>query len=125
MKAWTWAASSFLAGMVVLTMAQPVVATESVTPAATVAAAPKAVPARPRPLLLGLAADVGIPDGAMLSLVVRPRPWVRLQLGAGNNSISWGWRLSASWLPFRQGPSLDVDYGRYAEGNANALARRI
>jgi hypothetical protein len=97
----------------------------TVTPTDVVSATAPAPIAKPRLPVVGLAADVGIPDGANLSAVARPRPWVRLHAGVGSNSISYGWRIGATWLPLGQGPSLEVDYGHYAEGNANALARRI
>ena len=76
--------------------------------------------------LFGVATDVGIPDGAMASLVVRPRSYVRVHVGAGHNAISPGFRAGATLsLPLWLSPTASVSYGRYAEGDANPLARRL
>lgn len=91
---------------------------------ALLAAAPRAASASP---VVGVMADVGVPDGGMASLVVRPFSTVRLHAGAGHNLISTGVRAGVSWAPLRRtvSPTLSIDYGRYAEGDANALARRV
>lgn len=75
--------------------------------------------------IFGIAGDVGVPDGAVGSLIVRPFSWMRLQGGLGSNGISRCWRGGLTLLPFRAGPSLSAEYGRYAEGNANGLARKF
>jgi hypothetical protein len=90
------------------------------TSSATVAAPPFG-----RLPVFGLGADVGLPDGGNVSLVVRPRAWARFSLAAGNNTISYGWRLGATWLPLRDGPALVVEYGRYKAGDANPLAGKV
>jgi hypothetical protein len=74
---------------------------------------------------VGLMADAGIPDGAIGSLVVRPWQWVRVYGGGGTNSVSRGWRGGLSLVPFGAGPSVSVEYGHYADGNANGLMRRL
>jgi hypothetical protein len=82
--------------------------------------------AHPRRLpIFGLGADVGVPDGANLSLVASPVPWVRFQLGFGSNGIGRGFRVGATLLPFRDGPSVAAEYGHYQDGNANALIARL
>src|SRR5208283_4363991 len=55
----------------------------------TVAAAP---PSPRRLPMLGLMADVGVPDGLIGSLAIRPWNWVRFCAGGGTNGISSGWR---------------------------------
>jgi hypothetical protein len=75
--------------------------------------------------LLGLMADLGVPDGLIGSLVVRPWNWVRISGGGGTNSISHGWRTGITLLPFGAGPSASLEYGRYQDGDANALAKRF
>jgi hypothetical protein len=73
--------------------------------------------------LLGVMADVGVPDGLMGSLVVRPLKWVRAAGGGGTNSISRGWRTGVTLLPFGAGPSVSLEYGQYQDGDANGLAK--
>jgi hypothetical protein len=75
--------------------------------------------------VVGVMADVGLPDGAIGSLVVRPWQWFRVYAGGGSNSVSKGWRGGFSLLPFGAGPSLSLEYGHYADGDANGLVRRM
>lgn len=74
---------------------------------------------------VGVMADVGVPDGASSSLVVRPLRHVRFHGGIGYNLVSTGWRggLTLLALTGTATPTLSVDYGHYAEGDANQLAR--
>jgi len=75
----------------------------------------------------GVMGDVGVPDGATASLVVRPISAVRIAAGVGHNGISTGERVGVTLAPVRAwiSPTLSLDYGRYPEGDANPLARRI
>ena len=91
-------------------------------PVITVPAAP---PSPKRLPIFGLMADVGVPDGLIGSLAIRPWSWVRLCGGGGSNSISRGWRAGITLLPFAAGPSASFEYGRYQDGNANSLAKAI
>jgi hypothetical protein len=75
--------------------------------------------------VLGVSTDVGLPDGAIASLVVRPWQWFRAYAGGGSNSISKGWRGGFSLVPFGAGPSVSLEYGQYGEGDANGLVRRM
>lgn len=76
--------------------------------------------------LVGISTDVGVPDGAMASLVVRPLPFLRAHAGAGYNAISTGYRAGATLsLPFWFSPTASISYGKYKEGDANPLAQRI
>jgi hypothetical protein len=86
----------------------------------TVQATPVSLKSLP---ILGVMADVGVPDGLIVSAVYRPWEWMRLSAGGGTNSISAGWRAGITLLPLGAGPSASVEYGRYLDGNANALAK--
>ena len=76
---------------------------------------------------LGVMADVGVPDGATASLAVRPIRAITVHGGIGHNYVSRGLRAGVTLAPFRSivRPTLSLDYGRYAEGDANPLARRV
>lgn len=73
------------------------------------------------PRRFGAMFDLGVPDGTMLSFVFRPIDIARFHAGAGYNGISPGLRIGATLLPLGSGPSVDLDYGHYFEGNANGL----
>lgn len=76
--------------------------------------------------LVGVSTDVGLPDGAMASVVVRPLSFLRAHVGTGTNAISRGYRAGATLsLPFWLSPTASVSYGYYPEGDANPIARRI
>jgi hypothetical protein len=90
----------------------------------TVEAALAARHATPWPRL-GAMVDVGVPDGMIASLVVRPWKWLRGYGGAGSNSVSTGWRGGIALLPFGAGPCAALEYGRYRPGDANGLVRRM
>ncbi|MBN2573450.1 MAG: hypothetical protein JXP73_02695 [Deltaproteobacteria bacterium] len=74
---------------------------------------------------LGAMVDVGVPDGLIGSLVVRPWKWVRVYGGGGSNSVSKGWRAGLALIPFGSGPSLAIEYGGYGQGDANGLVRSM
>ena len=93
-------------------------------PAAAVQQSVPEAPVRPKRLpLLGVMVDVGVPDGLIGSLTIRPRKWVRVSGGGGSNGISSGWRAGLTLLPFGAGPSASFEYGGYQDGDANALAK--
>ncbi len=75
--------------------------------------------------VLGAMVDVGLPDGLIASVAVRPWTWLRLHGGAGSNSVSTGWRGGVALLPFGAGPCVAFEYGRYGQGDANGLVRRM
>jgi hypothetical protein len=91
-------------------------------PTVTVPAAP---PSSERLPIFGLMADVGVPDGLIGSLTIRPFSWVRVSGGGGTNGISRGWRTGITLLPFAAGPSASFEYGRYQNGDANPLAKKV
>lgn len=76
---------------------------------------------------IGVMGDVGVPDGAVASLVYRPTSTLRLHAGVGNNLVSNGARAGITLVPLSTWatPTLSLDYGRYFEGDANPLARRL
>jgi hypothetical protein len=76
------------------------------------------------PVLLGVMADAGVPDGANAALVLRPAGWLRVHLGGGSNTVSAGYRGGITlMLPHGAGPSLNLEVGHYRDGAANALVR--
>ncbi|MGE0400872.1 MAG: hypothetical protein AB7T06_29445 [Kofleriaceae bacterium] len=76
--------------------------------------------------LFGVSTDVGVPDGAMASVVVRPLSFARVHAGAGYNAISTGYRAGVTLsLPTWLSPTASFSYGVYPEGDANPIARRI
>ena len=81
--------------------------------------------AKARPRKYGAMLDLGVPDGIVTSFVFRPIKMARVHAGLGYNGISPGLRLGAAFLPFGWGPSLDLDYGHYFEGDANGLVGLI
>jgi hypothetical protein len=100
------------------------VGTASAEEPQSVAAALKARQAERWPIF-GVMGDVGLPDGAMASLVVRPWQWFRVYGGGGSNSVSPGWRGGLSLIPFGAGPSFSFEYGHYKDGDANGVVRRV
>ncbi|MEO8184715.1 MAG: hypothetical protein ABI895_38390 [Deltaproteobacteria bacterium] len=74
-----------------------------------------------QPRKYGAMLDLGVPDGVIASFVFRPIKMARVHAGLGYNGISPGLRLGAAFLPFGWGPSLDLSYGHYFEGDANGL----
>jgi hypothetical protein len=80
-----------------------------------------------RPPLFGLMADLGAPDGFGVAGVVRPLDWLRLNAGLLTNTVGVGVRGGVSWLPLRSAvtPSLNLDLGRYFDGDYSGLADRL
>jgi hypothetical protein len=82
--------------------------------------------ARPRPRLLGVTTDVGLPDGANLGLVLRPTSWIRLSATGGTNSASLGFRGGLTAIPqwfWHIGPSFTLEAGYCRVGNVNGVLR--
>lgn len=76
---------------------------------------------------IGAGADVGVPDGATVSVVYRPFRQLRAHVGVSHNMISLGERAGLTYVPFASWftPTLSLEYGHYAEGNANPLYKRF
>jgi hypothetical protein len=91
----------------------------------TVVSTSSVAPVSRRLPILGATLDAGLPDGLMGSVTVRPLTWLRASLGAGSNGISAGFRAGLTLLPLGTGPSASLEYGRYLEGNANALSQSV
>jgi len=92
----------------------------------TVAApAPLPAPVTP-PVLLGLLADAGVPDGANAALALRPASWLRVHAGGGTNTVSAGYRAGLTvLLPAPVAPSFSFEVGHFRDGDANGLVRRF
>ena len=63
--------------------------------------------------------DVGLPDGAALGLVVRPRfDWLRIGGAVTHNGIAPGFRLGVTIDPidFPIAPTLTIEGGHYWQG---------
>jgi hypothetical protein len=73
---------------------------------------------------LGAQLDLGVPAGVGLSAVLRPLPWLRLQGGPAYNTIAWGGRggISLGWFPSTFTPTLTLEGGAFAEGDATSIA---
>ena len=81
---------------------------------------------KPPPLRpVGLMFDVGSSDGGMMSLVVRPRTWLRAHAGGGSNGMAPGIRTGIVVLPWGPGPALALEAGHYFEGNLNGLMQML
>jgi len=76
---------------------------------------------------LGLMIDVGLPDGASLAVAYQPDPRLRMHAGASHNTISGGGRVGLTLAPIRSfmSPTLSLDVGRFAKGDANPLVRAV
>lgn len=76
---------------------------------------------------IGASADVGVPDGATMSVVYRPIRALRVHAGLSHNLISLGQQVGVSLVPLAwwASPTLSLEYGHFAEGNANAAVRRF
>lgn len=71
--------------------------------------------------------DVGVPDGAQLSLVWRPAHWLRLHAGGGSNGPSLGVRGGLSLVAFDSWftPSLVVEGGHFFEGDLQGFMAEV
>jgi hypothetical protein len=75
----------------------------------------------------GVMTDVGVPDGATISVVYRPISPVRVSIGASHNYVGPGVRagITLTPIPWWLSPTLSVSAGHFAERDANPLARMI
>jgi hypothetical protein len=99
-------------------------ATDSLGASAAASLIAPASPASPR---FGAMLDIGAPDGATASIVVRPIPMIRAHAGLSHNLISLGERVGVTVAPLSwwASPTLSLEYGHYADGNANPIARAV
>jgi hypothetical protein len=84
--------------------------------------------AESRPLpRIGVMTDVGVPDGATLSLVFRPVAPLRVSVGASHNLVGPGVRAGITFapVPWWISPTLSVSAGHFAERDANPVARMV
>jgi len=95
--------------------------------ATVVVTTPAAASPSDRMFRIGAMTDVGVPDGATASLVVRPRRMLRLNAGVAHNSISPGVRTGLTFLPFDWPvtPVISLDVGHFFERDANKMVRVV
>lgn len=81
----------------------------------------------PRPFgRVGFTGDVGVPEGAMVGVAVRPIRPLRIGVAGGSNAIGFGVRGSiTAKIPMWLGPSLTVEAGAYPPADANGLVSRL
>ena len=81
---------------------------------------------KPATLTFGALLDVGVPDGAMGGVIVRPWSWMHVHGAVGTNAISMGVRGGVLLrLPTWFSPSIGVEGGRYFEGDASPLLGKL
>jgi len=114
LAALAWAAPAAASPPMLATLVAP----EKLT---SLAAAPSDLPR------IGAGLDLGLPDGATASIVARPLRAIRAHAGLSHNGISLGERAGLTWVPLSwwASPTLSVEYGHYADGNANPLVRAV
>jgi hypothetical protein len=100
--------------------------TADVSPPPDLSAAPAVQAAAPRLRLLGVQLDAGVPDGGVVSLVVRPVKWVRADAGLAYNYLSLGARGGVTIVPFHWAivPTLRLEGGRFFKADVNAKVRK-
>jgi hypothetical protein len=93
-------------------------------PPAPESAVSTAAPPAPEPSearhILGVGLDLGVPDFAAASVLVRPVSYVRASGSLLYDYAGWGVRGGIAVLPyFPIAPSLNLEVGRFFESNAN------
>jgi hypothetical protein len=85
------------------------------------------VPSDPQAPFLGALLDAGVPDGAGVSIAVRPWRWLRIQAGATHNLVSTGIRGGVALVPFYWyvTPSLTVEAGHFFPGDATWVVHLV
>ena len=108
-----------------LTAAAPLEASAAM-PAPIPAPSPSIRAASPRLKLLGLQVDGGVPDGGVVSAVVRPLKWIRADGGFAYNYLSTGVRGGLTLVPFHWGvvPTLRVEAGRFFKSDVSDKVAR-
>ncbi len=94
-----------------------------VAPSAPVAPAPQGVSLSHRKV--GFAFEAGVPEGLGGSVVLRPVPALRFQIGGASDGFAAGVRGGIVFVPFQSfvRPTLSAHAGHFTEGDANGLVR--
>lgn len=71
--------------------------------------------------LLGLAIDLGMPDGVNIGPVIAPTRWMRIGASAGSNSAGIDYRGGLSFLPVGFGPSFNFELGHCTVADMNSV----
>jgi hypothetical protein len=74
---------------------------------------------KPRLRLLGLSLGAGVPDGVVLSAVVRPVKWVRASAGLAHNALALGVQGSVTVVPFHWAvtPTFQFTAGKFFDAD--------
>jgi hypothetical protein len=77
------------------------------------------------PAQFGLMTDMGVPDGVMGALVIRPQRHVHVHAGAGHNTVAPGLRAGVQLLPWQWpvAPYAALEIGHYFRGRPGAWAQ--
>ncbi|RKG65336.1 hypothetical protein D7W79_37980 [Corallococcus exercitus] len=75
----------------------------------------------------GLMLDAGMPEGAGLSGVLRPSPYLRLHFGGAHNGLRGALRAGVTLLPLRGklSPSFSWEFGHAQAASTKTLNRRL
>jgi hypothetical protein len=79
------------------------------------------------PRQVGLMADMGVPDGMIGAIAVRPNAHIAVHAGGGYNSLSPGLRAGVQVYALKGGvsPYVAMEAGHYFAGAANDMAQEL
>ena len=76
---------------------------------------------------IGLMTDIGLPDGIVGALIVRPQRHLHIHAGAGHNSVAPGLRAGVQLLAWSRAvtPYAALELGHYFRGRPGAWAQDL
>lgn len=82
-------------------------------------------PAAAERVQIGLMTDIGVPDGFLGALTVRPRRYLQVHAGVGHNTVSPGLRAGVQLLPWSWAvaPFAALEIGHSFRGRPGAWAQ--
>lgn len=77
------------------------------------------------PVQIGVMTDMGVPDGFMGALVVRPQRYLHVHAGVGHNTVAPGLRAGVQLQPWQWpvAPYAALEAGHYFRGRPGAWAQ--
>lgn len=83
--------------------------------------------ARAERVQLGFMTDMGLPDGVVGAVTVRPQRHLHVHAGAGHNSVAPGLRAGVQVLPWQRAvtPYAALELGHYFRGRPGAWAQDL